>query len=347
MKRFRSDPGLAIVHFFVNTFIIWFLLDICRHLLSYLPYLPFGYLLSGGKQSVLIMISAFLAFVVVVVRYTVVSASGDRIEIKRPGRKYCYLLDESEIIQESRKSLNASIFSPLYKHSLVIENKGGKKESIRLYLFSVGTLDALMNHILTMQVERNNELAAKDRTFREMFYAEGSYYLDRDSIIQKEWKSVRKISLVWIVLTTILLLASISGYEGYYSVLQTYAALVAGLICVAYIPFCILRTKRDAKSCPAQISFMGEHLEIGSDHYTMSGISRVSMTSAKLTTNSVYPVQRYLTVEYYDGKHQYWLGSQSSVPASEYLKLFDLVNEAFLNRQDKFQIISKRSFWNR
>ena len=343
MKRFRSDPGLAIVHFLVHTFIIWFLLDICRYLLS---YLPFGYFLSRGKQSVLIMISAFLSLIVVAVRYTAVSVSGDRIEIKGPGRKYGYLLDESEITQESRRSLSAGIFSSLYKHSLVIENKSGKKESIRLYLFSVRTLDALMNCILTMQVERNNELVAKNRTFREMFYAEGSYHLNRDGIIQKEWKSVKKISLIWIILTAILLLASLSGYEGYYSVLQTYAALVAGLICVAYIPFSIFRTKRDAKSCPSQISFMGEHLEIDSDHYTMSGISRISITSAKLSSNSVYPVQRYLTVESYDGKHRYWLGSQSSIPMSEYLKLFELVNEAFLNRQDKFRIINRRSFWN-
>lgn len=343
MKRFRSNPSLAAARFLVTTFIIWFVLDIGRHLLS---YLPFGYLLSGGKQGLLIMISAFLSLIVVAVRYTVVSVSGDRMEIRRIGRKYGYLLDGSEITQESRRSLSASILSSLYKHSLVIESKGGKKESIRLYLFSVRTLDALMNCILTMQIERNNELAAKDRTFREMFYAEGSYHLNRDVIIQKEWKSVKKISLTWIVLTAILLLASLSGYEGYYSVLQTYAAFVAGLICVAYIPFCILRTKRDAKSCPAKISFMGEHLEIGSDHYTVSGILCVSMTSAKLTTNSVYPVQRYLTVESYDGKHQYWLGSQSSMPVSEYLKLFDLVNKAFLNRQDKFRIINRRSFWN-
>lgn len=343
MKRFRSDPGVVVVRFFVYTLIIWFLLDICRYLVS---YLPFGYLLSNGKQGVLIMIAAFLAFVVATVRYTVVSVSDDRIEIRRLGRKYCYLLDESEITQESRRSLSASILSSLYKHSLVIESKGGKKESIRLYLFSVRTLDALMNCILTMQVERNNELTAKDRTFREMFYAEGSYHLNRDGIIQKEWKSVKKISLVWIVLTAILLLASLGGYEGYYSVLQIYVAFIASLICVAYIPFSIFRTKRDAKTCPFQISFMGEHLTIDSDHYTLSGISRVSITSAKLSTNSVYPVQRYLTVECHDGKHRYWLGSQSSMPMSEYLKLFELVNEAFLNRQDKFHIISKRSFWN-
>ena len=346
MKHFRSDPGLAIVRCFLfDTNILWFILDILRYLLSL--RLPFAYLVPGGEQFFLILVSALISLVVNACRYTVVSVSHDRIEIRRLGRKYDYLLDESEITQESKRSLNTGIFTSLsYKHSLVIENKSGKKESIRLYLFSIRKLDALINHISSLQLERNNELAAKDRTFREMFYAEGSYHLNRDDIIQKEWKSVKKISLIWVVLTAILLLASLSGYEGYYSVLQTYAAFVAGLICVAYIPFSIFRTKRDAKSCPLQISFMGEHLEIDSDHYTMSGISRISITSAKLSTNSVYPVQRYLTVESYDGKHRYWLGSQSSIAMSEYLKLFELVNEAFLNRQDKLRIVNKRSFWN-
>ena len=182
-KHFRSSPGLTATHFLLGVFIIWLLMDVFRHLLP--AYLPFVYLLIHQKQVVFIIASAFISAAAVAARYTVVRVSDDTIQVRRLCRRYGYRLEEFEIGQVSKRNNSVSVLAPLYKHDLVAENKSGKKQTVRLHFFSVRTLDALMNHFLTVQVKKHDELAAKNRTFREKFYAEGIYPLNREDILKK------------------------------------------------------------------------------------------------------------------------------------------------------------------
>ena len=78
--------------------------------------------------------------------------------------------------------------------------------------------------------------------------------------------------------------------------------------------------------CARRILIGGEFIQIGEDTYTYTGIESIRLTSPRKESDSIFPVQRYLTVRAGGKKHKYWLGSQSSF--GDYEKLCQELEQA-------------------
>ena len=80
--------------------------------------------------------------------------------------------------------------------------------------------------------------------------------------------------------------------------------------------------------CARRILIGGEFIQIGEDTYTYTGIESIRLTSPRKESDSIFPVQRYLTVRAGGKKHKYWLGSQSSF--GDYEKLCQELEQAMV-----------------
>ena len=80
--------------------------------------------------------------------------------------------------------------------------------------------------------------------------------------------------------------------------------------------------------CARRILIGGEFIQIGEDTYTYTGIESIRLTSPRKESDSIFPVQRYLTVRTCGKKHKYWLGSQSSF--GDYEKLCQELEQAMV-----------------
>ena len=80
--------------------------------------------------------------------------------------------------------------------------------------------------------------------------------------------------------------------------------------------------------CARRILIGGEFIQIGEDTYTYTGTESIRLTSPRKESDSIFPVQRYLTVRAGGKKHKYWLGSQSSF--GDYEKLCQELEQAMV-----------------
>lgn len=339
---FRSSLLSAAARFLINTLIILLFSNFfIRSLLD-----RFYDVSTETKIAITVFAVAFAALINAAVRFTSVRIDGQTLEVRRLLKKHRFNVWENGFSQENKRISHGGVFSSIYKRYLVVDNNSGNHRKLPLYYFTSAKLDGLIDFLVNMKLEKADTIAAKDKTFRDFLSASESYRPDREGIIAREWKSILKISLLWGIITAVLLIAALFGNLDSSDSMEAFAALFVSIICVIEIPFGIIRTRRNIKRCPEEISFSGDHLMVGDDHFLISDIISISMPPQGLESHSVYPVQRYLIIEYYDGKHKYWLGSESSIGAAEYARIMTLMNDAFLSTPGKFRIVSRRSFWN-
>ncbi len=344
-KTFHSSLFLAAVRFGV------FLLAECllaELLLWVLPLILPIFIPISGRKVLLPAAAVCFAAAYTACRYTTVRIRDGLVEVKNAGKRHFYSCEDCDFFSESQKSTGLSVFSPLYQYSLIVNHKDGRQEKLRLWCFRADDCDKLIQDIDTIQMQRHNQAAADAKTFYELHFGEGELQIDRKRITANAWKNVFRISVIWVVISAVLIVLTLTDNAWEYGgSFRTLAEIVMSLCCVAYIPFSIVKTKRNAATCPSKLSFSGEHFMVDADHYSAAHIQNVSMTSVKLESHSIYPVPRYLMVKTDAGIHRYWLGSQDSMTCSEYMQIVQFVNGAFLPYPGIFCVSSRRGLLNR
>ena len=157
----------------------------------------------------------------------------------------------------------------------------------------------------------------------------GEYLLPPKQLIAKEKNTVRKIGLIFLGLTIFLALFTVREIIAG----ETVAPLLVVILCAAFLmllmlPVHFLTMKQKERICARRILIGGEFIQIGEDTYTYTGTESIRLTSPRKESDSIFPVQRYLTVRAGGKKHKYWLGSQSSF--GDYEKLCQELEQAMV-----------------
>lgn len=85
---------------------------------------------------------------------------------------------------------------------------------------------------------------------------------------------------------------------------------------------------------------------VGNEHFNVSEIERLIMTSVDRKSSSIYPVQRYMIIITDTAKYKYWLGSEASMSVKEYKRICTFIRHAFINYPDKLEFKGKHSWLN-
>lgn len=159
----------------------------------------------------------------------------------------------------------------------------------------------------------------------------GSFSIAPEKIRQYEKKNILKIGIIWLALAAAMLVFLLYGIaDNGISKFQTVFFLLVLIVMLAAIPFQLLHLSRKIKLCPKTVKTDGNALWIGTVYFSFTGISAVTMTSPRKESDSIFPVQYWLTVKQNGEKHKFWLGSQASF--GEYRQLCAVMEQAFVMR---------------
>ena len=216
-----------------------------------------------------------------------------------------------------------------HKRCLILKDTAGKIIKIRLYSFTSGSLYDLIDEIHKRETEAISD-ERKAEVIRDSWDNERRFNVSSEDIIRSEWKKVGIIIAVWVSLAVCLTILLIFTDNDSYKTFELIFMVIVSLICVLEIPYELIRTVKNVKRCPEYVEFKGEHFMVGEDHFIVSDIKKLTMTSADRKSGSIYPVQRYIIVTCTE-KYKYWLGSEASMSVKEYKRLCAFIRQAFIN----------------
>lgn len=279
-------------------------------------FLYFGGIFIGGpallslhKTSVSIDAGVLAAVLSVLLRRTSVAVSSDGITVKRAGvNVYCSASESIEPKSDISSSTVEMLKVTSYKCGLKLNGR-----YVRLYGFGEKAFERLADEIRLMQAE-NVPLEEKVSVETQSLYEpivllsadglDGQYFIPRDKIIREEKKLIGKIAAISIAIAAVLIFIGLDG-AGFKEIIALMIAACMAVSC----PFLLIGCFKRAKLFPEKIEISGEHLYIGEDHFTLTGIDCAVLTSPRKKSDSIYPVQYYLKIRDGGKVHKYWLGS--------------------------------------
>lgn len=184
---------------------------------------------------------------------------------------------------------------------------------VRLYGFGEKAFERLADEIRLMQAENiplEEKVSAETQSLYEPIVLlsadglDGQYFIPRDKIIREEKKLIGKIAAISIAIAAVLIFIGLDG-AGFKEIIALMIAACMAVSC----PFLLIGCFKRAKLFPEKIKISGEHLYIGEDHFTLTGIDCAVLTSPRKKSDSIYPVQYYLKIKDGGKVHKYWLGS--------------------------------------
>lgn len=334
--------GLLVTAILTGLF-FWLIIDIISDFTNFIPLFVFDRMKIPVCFTAGFLISAVIQFF----RFTVVTVSSDTVCIKRLLKKYtfeiekCYFFEKTEY---KKHSISMLVFTR-NKRYLILKDSVGKVRKIRLYSFSASGLYRLIDEIHKCETEAiSNE--RKERVIRESWDSERRWDISVKSIVKCEWKKVWIIVSVWIGITVLLTILLILTDNDAYHTLELVLMVFAAFICVLEVPYELIRTVKNAKRCPEYLEFKGDHFMVGDDHFIVSDIVSLTMTSVDRKSNSIYPVQRYMIIKTDMAKYKYWFGSEASMTVKDYKKICAFIRQAFINYPHKLEFKGKRSWLN-
>ena len=278
--------------------------------------LYFGGIFIGGlalvslhKTAVSISAGVFAAVLSVLLHRTSVEVSSDGIKVKRAGvNVYCSASESIEPRSEISSSAVKMLKVTSYKCGLKLNGR-----YVRLYGFGEKAFERLANDIRRMQSE-NLPLEEKISSETQSLYepivllsadgSDGSYFVPHEKIIHGEKKLIGKIAAISIAIAAVLAFIGLDG-AGFKEMIALIIAACMAVSC----PFLLIGCVKRAKLFPEKIEISGEHLYIGGEHFTLTGIDCAVLTSPRKKSDSIYPVQYYLKIKDGGKVHKYWLGS--------------------------------------
>lgn len=345
-RKFYGNVGKIIVGLLVTCIltgqVLWLIYDF---ILSFIPLFIFDR--NRIKIPVCLITGFLIAIIVQVFRFTVVTVSSETVCIKRLLKKYTFELDKYYFYEKTeykKHNISMLVFTR-YKRYLILKDAAGKISRIRLYSFSAAGLYSLTDEIHKCKTYVISE-ERKAEVICDSWENEKRFNISVESIVLSEWKKVQVIISVWIGLAVLMTVWLIFTENDSYQTFELMGMVLVSLICILEIPYELVRTIKNAKRCPKFIEFKGEHLMIGEDHFIVSDIEKLSMTSVDRKSNSIYPVQRYMIIKTDMAKYKYWLGSEASMSLKEYKRICSFVRQAFINYPDKLEFKGKRSWLN-
>lgn len=261
-------------------------------------------------------------------------------------KKYTLELEKYYFYEKTeykKHSISMLVFTK-HKRCLILKDTAGKIIKIRLYSFTSGSLYDLIDEIHKRETEAISD-ERKAEVIRDSWDNERRFNVSSEDIIRSEWKKVGIIIAVWVSLAVCLTILLIFTDNDSYKTFELIFMVIVSLICVLEIPYELIRTVKNVKRCPEYVEFKGEHFMVGEDHFIVSDIKKLTMTSADRKSGSIYPVQRYIIVTCTE-KYKYWLGSEASMSVKEYKRLCAFIRQAFINYPDKLEFKGERSWLN-
>ena len=275
--------------------------------------LYFGGIFIGGlalvslhKTALSISAGVFAAVLSVLLRRTSVEVSSDGVKVKRAGvNVYCSASESIEPRSEISSSAVEMLKVTSYKCGLKLNGR-----YVRLYGFGEKAFERLADDIRRMQSENippEEKISAETQSLYEpivLLLADGNYFVPYEKIIQGEKMLIGKIAAISIAIAAVLVFIGLDG-AGFKEMIALIIAACMAISC----PFLLIGCFKRAKLFPEKIELSGEHLYIGEEHFTLTGIDCAVLTSPRKKTDSIYPVQYYLKIKDGGKVHKYWLGS--------------------------------------
>lgn len=345
-RKFYASIGKIILGVLVTAILVglifWLFIDILSDFTNFISF--FIYRL---KIPICFFTGFLIAVIVQILRFTIVTVSDEKVCVKRLLKKYTLELEKYYFYEKTeykKHSISMLVFTR-NKRYLILKDSVGKIRKIRLYSFSASGLYKLIDEIHKCETEAiSNE--RKERVIRDSWENEKRFDIPVESIVRIEWKKVRIIISVWIGLAVLLTVLLIFTDNDSYQTFELMGMVLVSFICVLEIPYELIRTIKNAKRCPEFIEFKGEHLMIGEDHFIVSDIEKLTMTSVDRKSNSIYPVQRYMIIKTDMAKYKYWFGSEASMSVKEYNMICSFIRQAFIKYPYKLEFKGKRSWLN-
>lgn len=313
-RKYRGSLWIAVLRVFVYGVLIGLAWGIIAYI--YWPKVFFlGFLVSAG---------------IVFLGQTTIELDKDRICIHRAGYKECFALSQFACPSIKRKTHSGSYMKfTTVKCYLIFAIPDGYRRC-RIYGFGERDLEKVLEAIRNTQAEHltEEEKAAIAREYSdEAFEAllegrEGNneFSLPASVLIRKEKECLKKISLV--MAGIVIAVGMMDTYEIFVN--HTFSIRLLFLSMLAFTLLIILIVMyagqvRKKRICAGRIMIDGDHLRIGEQYYSYSGIERICLTSPRKKSDSIFPVQRYMYVSADGRKKKYWLGSEASFGAYESL----------------------------
>ncbi|MBS6314939.1 MAG: hypothetical protein KH444_05160 [Ruminococcus sp.] len=344
-RKFYASIGKIILGVLVTAILVglifWLFIDIISDFTNFIPF--FIYRL---KIPVCFFTGFLIAVIVQILRFTIVTVSDEKVCVKRLLKKYTLELEKYYFYEKTeykKHSISMLVFTK-HKRCLILKDTAGKIIKIRLYSFTSGSLYDLIDEIHKRETEAISD-ERKAEVIRDSWDNERRFNVSSEDIIRSEWKKVGIIIAVWVSLAVCLTILLIFTDNDSYKTFELIFMVIVSLICVLEIPYELIRTVKNVKRCPEYVEFKGEHFMVGEDHFIVSDIKKLTMTSADRKSGSIYPVQRYIIVTCTE-KYKYWLGSEASMSVKEYKRLCAFIRQAFINYPDKLEFKGERSWLN-
>lgn len=278
--------------------------------------LYFGGIFIGGfawislhKTAVSIGAGVFAAVLSVLLRRTSVEIGAEYITVKRAGVNLrCSASENIEPKSEISSSTVEMLKMTSYKCGLKLNGR-----YVRLYGFGEKAFERIADDIRCMQAENiplEEKVSAETQSLYEPIVllsadgSDGEYFVAREKIIREEKKLIGKIAAISIAIAAVLVFIGLDG-AGFKEIIALMIAACMAISC----PFLLIGCFKKAKLFPEKIEISGEHLYIGEEHFTLTGIDRAVLTSPRKKSDSIYPVQYYLKIKDGGKVHKYWLGS--------------------------------------
>lgn len=256
---------------------------------------------------------------------TVVEIEGEEIRIRSFRSRESFRLEQFVNSFVSRKEHIGSFMKYTTVKCWLIFDTSEELIRCRLYGFGEQDLETLLAVIRSEQARllTDDEKAAIVQEYENeasealIHGQEGSneFQLPSELMIKKERKCLGRISLVIFVVAVAvgILDAQAILIRNTLSLQLLFLTLcVFMLVCLDIALYIGLAVKK--RICAERIIIEGEHLRVGIQNYSYSGIEKIRMTSPRSSSSSVFPVQRYMYVSSENRTVKYWLGSEVSFP---------------------------------
>lgn len=342
-RYYRSSLLILLPEFIAVAFLSGFFLRLPYRLIAHFVFGIYIVRMRAAEIPVCHLIGLAIGIVFVMLRYTSICIEGRKLTIRQRFRKHSFWV--SIQFKLEKRPIKSSFFSGELRWLSVKDVREDSQHRFRLYAFSGGTAQNLLNNLVEV-CAKDTPSTIKSDIVQQSWEGNDRINIDSESIVRNEWKNVRLNSLIWIGITALFaLILILSGDENSWNI-KNIALLAASIICVLNIPFEFLRTKGNIRKRISEISFMGDHLTIDGDHYMIPDIVQLTVTHASVKSRSLYPVQRYIIIKSVDGTHKYWAGSEESISALDYNNIIRILMLAFINCPEKIRYVTKGTFWN-
>lgn len=280
-----------------------------------------------------ILTGVLIATVVMLLRRTTVLVTRDGVTITRIGKRVQLSIDDFDAPVIRRKE--HSFFEVLKKTTLKIyvnvSYRNGTK-AYRLYEFSEKELEEVVQYI---REQRNDNIPVKEKiavvdSFNVVFS------LSRFEIKQHEKKTILKIGGIWLLVLEVMLIVFLRKFaDSSMEYLKTILFIVILCTLLGAVPFQLFWIFWKCKFCPQTIRIGGDALWVDGEYFSYLALSYISMTSPRKESDSIFPVQYWITIKSNGKKYKYWLGSQASY--GEYRELCKNLEQALVMRSNKLR----------